>query len=80
MYNKYTRTTCAAEAYNGVLNKKLVKKGHFFKFVQVMQEQEFAKSREMTLLVNSGGADATSKPKRRKVKVILKIIMLQMFF
>jgi hypothetical protein len=67
-----TRTTNALEAYNGVLGKKISKKGHFFKFVKILLDEEFASSREFQQLVDSGGSSAIAQKLKYKVKLILK--------
>lgn len=46
MFNTFTRTTGALEAYNGALGHKIIKRGHFFKFVKVLLEEEFSKCRD----------------------------------
>lgn len=65
--NTSTRTTSALEAYNGILGKMIPKHGNFFKFVQVLQAEEFSKSREFEQFVSSGGS--FGKPKRRKINI-----------
>lgn len=46
-----TRTTGALESYNGSLGRKIVKKGHFFKFVKVLLDEEFDKCRNFHSLL-----------------------------
>lgn len=46
VFNTFTRTTGALEAYNGALGHKIIKRGHFFKFVKVLLDEEFAKCRD----------------------------------
>lgn len=62
MHNNRTRTTSAVEAYNGVLGKGAEKNGHFFKFVGLIRDEEFFKSRHFSMLCESGGS--LSKKKR----------------
>lgn len=68
-----TRTTSAVEAYNGVLGKMIPKQSNFFKFVRILQNQEFSKAREFELLANSGGALGQSKRKRQFIDKAEKI-------
>lgn len=55
------RTTSTLEAYNGVLGKRIMPKGNFFKFVKALQEEEESKNREFALLIESGGVSAAKK-------------------
>lgn len=63
VFKEATRTTSAIEAYNGVLGRMIAKTGNFFKFVKVLQSEEFSKHRDFQLLIESGG---TFSQKRRK--------------
>lgn len=51
VHGKASRTTNALEAYNGVLGRKIDKKGHFFKFMEEIQDQEFRKRSDFANLV-----------------------------
>lgn len=46
----------------------ILKQGNFFKFVKVLQTEEFNKSREFELLANSGGALGKNKRKRKFIE------------
>ncbi|KAL7726716.1 hypothetical protein ACLKA6_012793 [Drosophila palustris] len=61
VFKRTTRTTGSLEAQNGVLGKRLMKHGNFFKFVSYLLTYEYTKSREFDLLIKSGGATAPSK-------------------
>lgn len=50
-----SRTTNALEAYNGVLGRKIKKKGNFYAFVEEIQEEEFAKRVGFDSTIKSGG-------------------------
>lgn len=52
------RTTCSLEAYNGVLNKNVVNKGHFFSFVHDMRNEEYIKREEFATFLESGAKTA----------------------
>lgn len=62
-----TRTTCAVEAYNGVLGKKIVAKATFFKFVEAIQCEELAKSIEFRQHIDSGGASTSTEKNKYAV-------------
>lgn len=66
------RTTSTLEAYNGVLGKRIIPKGNFFKFIKTLQQEEDTKNREFGLLVDSGGASASKK--KKKVKSICCLV------
>lgn len=70
MHKQNTRTTSAVEAYNGVLNKLVEKNGNFFKFVQAIRSEEFAKSRHFAILVASGGSASKKKRRGNKEQII----------
>lgn len=65
VYKRCNRTTSALEAYNGVLRKRIIKKGNFYKFVRAILDEEFIKSVELDQLIDSGGANDTDSKKRR---------------
>lgn len=65
--------TGSLEAQNGVLGKRLMKHGHFFKFVSYLLSHEFTKAREFDLLIKSGGT--TGPAKKRAYKVISNLIL-----
>lgn len=73
-----SRTTNALEAYNGHLGRRVNAKGHFFRFVLVLLEEEFAKARDFHVAIQTGGASSqTSQPaKRRKYMVSIFIIVI----
>lgn len=58
---KETRATCAVEAYNGVLGRKIMGKIRFFKFVAHLQEEELAKSIEFEQHIDAGGYTRPAK-------------------
>lgn len=66
VYKLITRTTSSLEAYNGVLGRLIQSHGDFFRFVTSIQQQELCKSRELNLLIQSGGLSAEGKKKRVK--------------
>lgn len=47
----WTRTTGALESYNGTLGKRIKSKGHFFKFVLVLLDEEFENCRNFHSLL-----------------------------
>lgn len=51
VFKMFTRTTGALESYNGTLGRKIVKHGHFFKFVKVLIDEEFEKCRQFYSLL-----------------------------
>lgn len=59
-------STGALEAQNGVLGKRLMKHGNFFKFVAYLLSHEYTKAREFQLLIDSGGTTAPPKKKANK--------------
>lgn len=71
------RTTCALEGYNGVLGRKIAKKGHFFKFVRALLIEERDKSYDVKTLVSTGGL--SSNPQKKKDKVIFFYSFLFIF-
>lgn len=73
VFGTTTRTTSAIEAYNGVLGRIIPKHGNFFKFVKMLQNEEFSKGRELELLINSGGTYGTSRRKRSAIDKATKI-------
>lgn len=71
VFNKWTRTTGALEAYNGVLGRKIVGKSHFFKFVKVLLDEEYRKCRDFHSLLR--GRDDKPKCRNNKYQVIFKL-------
>lgn len=69
-----TRTTSAIEAYNGVLGRTLPKSGNFFKFTKTIQDEEFMKSRDFEILVESGGTVGTKIRRKHSVERANKIM------
>lgn len=57
------RTTSSLESYNAALGRKFPVKGNFFRFVKLIADEEFIKSRDMRDAVDSGG----SSTRKRKV-------------
>lgn len=47
LFKKETKTTGAAEAYNGVIGKKMKAHAPFFVFVEALQKEEFSKSTQL---------------------------------
>ncbi|XP_050324499.1 uncharacterized protein LOC126755821 [Bactrocera neohumeralis] len=70
VFGNKIRTTSAVESYNAVLAKIIPKKGNFFKFVGQLQMEEDRKSRELELVINSGGA--LGKPKRKTKENVVR--------
>lgn len=68
VFNKWTRTTGALEAYNGVLGRKIIGKSHFFKFVKVLLDEEYRKCRELHSILH--GRDDKRKSRSNKYQVI----------
>lgn len=73
VFGAATRTTSAVEAYNGVLGNILPKHGNFFKFVKVLQNEEFNKSKQFETLANSDGAIGNIKRKKKSIEASEKI-------
>ncbi|XP_075150890.1 uncharacterized protein LOC142224998 [Haematobia irritans] len=67
VYNQKTRTTSAVEAYNGVLGRSADRGGDFFKFVAVIRNEEFFKSRQFEQCVEGGGTLCKRKKKTGRV-------------
>lgn len=53
LFKLTTRTTSALEAYNGVLGRLIQKRGNFFKFVEVLRDEEYEKSKNVSTLTES---------------------------
>lgn len=68
VFNLWTRTTGALEAYNGSLGRKIIKRGHFFKFVRVLLDEEFKKSRSFDSLLQ-GRDDRRKKSDKYTVRL-----------
>ncbi|XP_070072587.1 uncharacterized protein [Drosophila takahashii] len=66
VYKENTRTTAAVEGHNGVLGRSVLPNGNFFKFVKVIRDEEYFKSRQFIQLTESGGS---STHKRRKENI-----------
>lgn len=56
-----TRTTCAAEGYNGKLGKKFQTHPNFFVFIESLQLEEFSKSNALEQHING---DKQTQPKK----------------
>lgn len=52
------------EAYNGALGRLIFPNGNFFKFVLAINKEEFEKSRNFTLLTESGGSFGGTKKRK----------------
>lgn len=68
VFNQWTRTTGALEAYNGVLGRKIVGKSHFFKFVKALLDEEYRKCRDFHSLLR--GRDDKQNCRKNKYQVI----------
>lgn len=69
VFKLYTRTTGALEAYNGSLGRKIISKGHFFKFVKVLLDEDYRKSKSFATLLK--GRDDKRVNKGDKYQVFL---------
>lgn len=56
MYDTRIRTTSALESNNNQLRMKIEPGSNFFKFVQMLIQEEAVKARDFDLLIRSGGA------------------------
>lgn len=63
LFKLTTRTTSALEAYNGVLGRLIQKRGNFFKFVEVLRDEEYEKSKQFSILIESGGTIGAKRSK-----------------
>lgn len=73
VFKRETRTTGAAEAYNGVIGKKIKSHPSFFVFVESLQKEEFSKSTQ--LMQDLPLIDITKKRKERadRLNRIIKV-------
>lgn len=55
------------EGFNGVLGKKIDKKGHFFRFVRALLLQERDKFYDVRNLIATGGLSANAQKNKDKV-------------
>lgn len=55
VYGRQTRTTNALEAYNGVIGRRMTKKGQFFAFLKILLHEEYIKCKEFSDLARTGG-------------------------
>lgn len=62
VYKRSLRTTSALESYNSKLGKKIAAKGNFFKFVGAIIEEELVVGRDLSRMIETGGA---VKPSRK---------------
>lgn len=53
------------EAYNGVIGKRMPKKGQFFRFLKVLLQEEYNKCKEFSYLIRTGGE--TGRKRRYRV-------------
>lgn len=67
VFNMWTRTTGALESYNGVLGNRILKRGHFFKFVKVLIDEEFRHCRNFYTLMH--GRDDRPHTKGNKYRI-----------
>ena len=67
VYKELVRTTSAAESYNSILSSKIPKHGNFWKFLDVVLNEDFKKT---TALKNSldGTYGVFQRPKSNKYK------------
>lgn len=63
VFNKNNRTTCAVEAYNGVLGKSIQGGTTFFRFVEALRSEEFARWKAFRDHAESGGLLINSNKK-----------------
>lgn len=61
MFKLESRTTNAVEAYNGTLGRKIIGKSNFYKFVEAMRDEEYAKSKDMRDFADAGGLGRAKK-------------------
>lgn len=73
MHNRQTRTTNALEAYNGVIGRRMAKKGQFFAFLKVLLQEEFVKCKEFSDLLRTGGQ--TGRKRRKRVCICYSIML-----
>lgn len=62
------RTTSSLEAHNGALNKQIVHRANFFKFVHDIRFQEFNSSNSFEEFITSGGQCDEARPKYKVKK------------
>lgn len=67
MYKKQIRTTSACESYNGHLNSKLSKLGSFWKFLDLILEEDFKMTVDLKNSVD-GICNIFERPKTNKYK------------
>lgn len=68
VFNTFTRTTGALEAYNGALGHKIIKRGHFFKFVKVLLDEEFSKCRDFYSKLNGRDDGANNRGNKYQIR------------
>lgn len=68
VFNLWTRTTGCLEAYNGTLGKRIHSKGHFFKFIEVLLDEEFRKCRDFYSLMRGRDDKPSSRGNKYQVK------------
>lgn len=74
------RTTSSLEAYNGVLNKTIVNRGHFFNFIHDMRAEEFLKRAELNDIIMSGAGTAKRRRAEHKVSMNVCVIVQTCYF
>lgn len=67
VFKQHTRTTCAVEAYNGAIGRNIQGGLKFFRFVDALRSEEFARWKEFRDHVNSGGDVTNSNRKSATV-------------
>lgn len=78
VFNLYTRTTGSLENYNGILGRKIIKRGHFFKFVKVLLDEEFVKCRNFYSSMR-GREDKSHRANKYQVLVYFFTFIEQIF-
>lgn len=73
VFGRQTRTTNALEAYNGVIGKRMPKKGQFFRFLKVLLQEEYNKCKEFSDLIRTGGE--TGRKRRYRVCIFFQCIV-----
>lgn len=61
VFGRHTRTTCAIEAYNGVIGRKIRGNTNIFRFIDALLQEEFARSVEFGTHLRSGGDIRSNK-------------------
>lgn len=67
VYGREHRTTCAVEAFNGVLNKGIKGNGNFYNFVDYIRDIDLKKSIKLRNLIPSAGLQLVKRRAQYKV-------------